>query len=328
MFWKTIVVVAAVVLFCKARGRQPALTRLRLWGKTLYRRHKPVEAELLRVEEKDGTHVLVCDVPSLQKHALISVDEKRARQFCRYLASLQEKTGEEARPGIRLEQYKVDGDTFLLTVQSEPKQAVYIPSAQREREAQQKCKKAWEAGVVLLAAGAVSGLASAACGAALVAIGSAVLALNQPFADAEVWKGRCCLKPRPVEELPGEAESEYPEGYAQWSDAAKYLYAFTAKYDAVPDEKRLESAAVEPAPSEKQPERPDCEPVQLMFSDVEEPALDASRAEQNAQEKDVPEEEQVAETQAEEGALPTFSRGFQKTRYAGKGKQAALPKAE
>lgn len=33
-------------------------------------------------------------------------------------------------------------------------------------------------------------------------------------------------------------------------------------------------------------------------------------------------------TQGEESALPTFSRGFQRTRYAGKDKQATLPKAE
>lgn len=228
MLWKIIVIVAAFFLFRRARRRRPALTCLKLWRKTLYRRHKPVEAELLRVEEKDGTNLLVCDVPSLQKHALISVDRKRAQQFRRYLASLEAKNGEGARPGIRLEQYKVDGDTFLLTVQSEPKQAVYLPSAQREREAQQKCKKAWEAGIVLLAAGAVSGLASASVGAALVAAGGAALALNQPFADVSVWKEQCCLKPRPVEELPADAENEYPEDYSQWSTAAKYLYAFTA----------------------------------------------------------------------------------------------------
>lgn len=215
MLWKIIVIVAAFFLFRRARRRRPALTCLKLWRKTLYRRHKPVEAELLRVEEKDGTNLLVCDVPSLQKHALISVDRKRAQQFRRYLASLEAKNGEGARPGIRLEQYKVDGDTFLLTVQSEPKQAVYLPSAQREREAQQKCKKAWETGIVLLAAGAVSGLASASVGAALVAAGGAALALNQPFADVSVWKEQCCLKPRPVEELPADAENEYPEDYSQ-----------------------------------------------------------------------------------------------------------------
>ena len=136
MLWKIIVIVAAFFLFRRARRRRPALTCLKLWGKTLYRRHKPVEAELLRVEERNGTNLLVCDVPSLQKHALISVDRKRAQQFRRYLASLEAKNGEEARSGIRLEQYKVDGDTFLLTVQNELKQAAYLPSAQREREAQ------------------------------------------------------------------------------------------------------------------------------------------------------------------------------------------------
>lgn len=96
MLWKIIVIVAAFFLFRRARRRRPALTCLKLWGKTLYRRHKPVEAELLRVEERNGTNLLVCDVPSLQKHALISVDRKRAQQFRRYLASLEAKNGEEA----------------------------------------------------------------------------------------------------------------------------------------------------------------------------------------------------------------------------------------
>ena len=249
MLWKIIVIVAAFFLFRRARRRRPALTCLKLWGKTLYRRHKPVEAELLRVEERNGTNLLVCDVPSLQKHALISVDRKRAQQFRRYLASLEAKNGEEARSGIRLEQYKVDGDTFLLTVQNELKQAAYLPSAQREREAQQKCKKAWEAGIVLLAAGAVSGLASASVGAALVAAGGAALALNQPFADVSVWKEQCCLKPRPVDELPTDAENEYPEDYSQWSAAAKYLYAFTAKYNEVADERAAECVETESTPS-------------------------------------------------------------------------------
>lgn len=71
MLWKIIVIVAAFFLFRRARRRRPALTCLKLWRKTLYRRHKPVEAELLRVEERNGTNLLVCDVPSLQKHALI-----------------------------------------------------------------------------------------------------------------------------------------------------------------------------------------------------------------------------------------------------------------
>ena len=100
MLWKIIVIVAAFFLFRRARRRRPALTCLKLWRKTLYRRHKPVEAELLRVEEKDGTNLLVCDVPSLQKHALISVDRKRAQQFRRNLASLEAQNGEGARPRI------------------------------------------------------------------------------------------------------------------------------------------------------------------------------------------------------------------------------------
>ena len=320
MLWKIIVIVAAFFLFRRARRRRPALTCLKLWRKTLYRRHKPVEAELLRVEEKDGTNLLVCDVPSLQKHALISVERKRAQQFRRYLASLEAKNGEGARPGIRLEQYKVDGDTFLLTVQSEPKQAVYLPSAQREREAQQKCKKAWETGIVLLAAGAVSGLASASVGAALVAAGGAALALNQPFADVSVWKEQCCLKPRPVEELPADAENEYPEDYSQWSTAAKYLYAFTAKYNEVADEKmperieaevEAESGAV-PAPSTGVKETGGA-------ADVEQIVMENILSETAAP---------CPETQGGESALPTFSRGFQRTRYAGKDKQATLPKAE
>ena len=318
MLWKIIVIVAAFFLFCRARRRRPALTCLKLWRKTLYRRHKPVEAELLRVEERNGTNLLVCDVPSLQKHALISVDRKRAQQFRRYLASLEAKNGEEARPGIRLEQYKVDGDTFFLTAQSEPKQAVYIPSAQREREAQQKCKKAWEAGIVLLAAGAVSGLASASVGAALVAAGGAALALNQPFADVSVWKEQCCLKPRPVEEMPADAKNEYPEDYSQWSAAAKYLYAFTAKYNEVADEKmperieaEAESGAV-PAPSMGVKETGGA-------ADVEQIVMENILSETAAP---------CPVTQGEESALPTFSRGFQRTRYAGKDKQATLPKAE
>ncbi|MTQ81576.1 hypothetical protein [Ruthenibacterium lactatiformans] len=312
MLWKIIVIVAAFFLFRRARRRRPALTCLKLWGKTLYRRHKPVEAELLRVEERNGTNLLVCDVPSLQKHALISVDRKRAQQFRRYLASLEAKNGEEARSGIRLEQYKVDGDTFLLTVQNELKQAAYLPSAQREREAQQKCKKAWEAGIVLLAAGAVSGLASASVGAALVAAGGAALALNQPFADVSVWKEQCCLKPRPVDELPTDAENEYPEDYSQWSAAAKYLYAFTAKYNEVADERAAECVETESTPSTEVKETAGA-------ADVEQIVMENILSETAAP---------YPETQGEKSALPTFSRGFQRTRYAGKDKQTTLPKAE
>lgn len=77
MLWKIIVIVAAFFLFRRARRRRPALTCLKLWRKTLYRRHKPVEAELLRVEERNGTNLLVCDVPSLQKHALIFSSRNR-----------------------------------------------------------------------------------------------------------------------------------------------------------------------------------------------------------------------------------------------------------
>lgn len=305
MFWKIIVILAAVFLFRSARNRQPTLTSLKLWGKTLYRRHKPTEAELLSVEEKDEKYLLVCDIPSLQRHALISVDKKRAQQFSRYLVSLQQENGEETRPGIRLEQYKVDGETFLLTVQNEPKQAVFIPSAQREREMQQKCKKAWEAGFVLLVAGAVAGLGSAACGAVLVAAGAAALMLNQPFSDAAVWKERCCLKQRPADELPADVENEYPEDYSQWSVAAKYLYAFTAKYSTVPDEMAqecVETSQVSPAAASKTVDAANVE--QIMMEDIM--AADATSC---------------PAAQGEEDTLPTFSRGFQKTRYAGKNKQ-------
>lgn len=40
MLWKIIVIVAAFFLFRRARRRRPALTCLKLWRKTLYRRHK------------------------------------------------------------------------------------------------------------------------------------------------------------------------------------------------------------------------------------------------------------------------------------------------
>lgn len=144
------------------------------------------------------------------------------------------------------------------------------------------------------------------------------MALNQPFADVSVWKEQCCLKPRPVEEMPADAKNEYPEDYSQWSAAAKYLYAFTAKYNEVADEKmperieaEAESGAV-PAPSMGVKETGGA-------ADVEQIVMENILSETAAP---------CPVTQGEESALPTFSRGFQRTRYAGKDKQATLPKAE
>lgn len=315
MFWKILIVGAAALLFWQAKKQKTARTYLRLWGKVQYRRHKAVEADLLRIENEDGAYRLVCDVPSLRKHALVSVSEKEAQRYRVMLGSVPAAEGGEARLRILLEQYKVEGKTFLLTGQEEPADAVYLASAQREKEAQGKCMEARKAGFVLLIAAAIAGLASALFGALLLAAGAAELLLNQPFADEKTWTEACRLINPPVESVPADAAGECPADFAQWSSAEKFLYGFTAKYG---DEA---GSAVQDAPEET----PENTVLYENPAPADEPAGESRAVPESESETDAQEAETEPESVPEQEAAPVFTRGFRTARYAPKN---AFKKAE
>ena len=299
MLVKILIVCAAVFVFCWDRKRRPALTYLRLWGRSRYRRNKTAEAELLQIiksETGEGYH-LTFDVPSLQKRAVLAVHDREANFLCGALETLYKAAGTDERISLTLKQYKIADEIFLLADQEEPADAEYLASFQKENEAQKKCQSVREAGTVMLMAGAVAGIASAFLGMILILTGSIVLWMNLPFAGTEMWKTKCRLEARPLQLADADATTTYPDDFLQWSCAAKYLHGFCKKYDDT-EEPMLQGRAED-----------DSEDVcNTSFS--EEPiSKDSQSADQSKGEL----------SDLSISSIPSFSRGFQEKRYVKKG---------
>lgn len=318
MLDKILAAFAAAAFYLMARRRPLSRIRLQLWGRRQYRRCRLVEASLLAVSQmKDGCRKIVCDVPTLQKRAAIVVDEKTAKRYQADLEAVRKKTGEETWLSVALEQYKVEGRTYLLSAQARPQNAVYLASAQKEKEADARCRTAVEIGHALLAVGAVVGFASAVAGLLLAVAGEIVLRLNAPFAGVREWETACKLNPRPANPQI-EMADEYPEDYAQWSGAAKYLYEFAAKYG----EDMSFTEGGPPKDIGKVAEQAEKTSVPEVGSEsCQTQACDASEEATNRG-VDRPPRPNAPAGQTSDAPVPSFSRGFRQTRYAGKKKNA------